>query len=426
MAVKDEESAIGENMTIKQRMAILQQNQRKNMVKSQLQQEELNEKKENQNSKGQTKSPPKDENLEAEFCIGFKNRSITLMEKTVKSKISREDHVFKEEQEDRQWYFEPYGKDNQFIIRSKPNFQQVLTWNRVKGLTLSDYKPDEPNQLFECHARLLKDMKRNLDIIFVGNPGVGKSTLVATVSNSKEIESGFSAGTGCTKELKFVKDHNGNGDIRYGDTPGLADHQIAHQAAKEIEAALNDSAEKERNVKLVFVATSEAGRIRPSDLNTIQKIMSSIRLDKATNKSEKAPKNSYSVIINKFPEKIFKSKAFDPNAGRARFEAPFLRKNENFEFTTEHIFYMFKDEKMMNKTNATFDEKKAEMLRQLLFEMAPSLSGIKNCSKIAVDQYEAELQEMTNWSNRILEGFSENDSDVRKAYLKKEIQSIMI
>ena len=72
-------------------------------------------------------------------------------------------------------------------------------------------------------------------IILIGNPGVGKSTILNGLIGQVKFECGFKAGEGLTKALQLIKHTDG---ITYGDTPGLSDIKIRELAAQEITKAL--------------------------------------------------------------------------------------------------------------------------------------------------------------------------------------------
>jgi len=140
-----------------------------------------------------------------------------------------------------------------------------------------------------------------LDIIFIGNPGVGKSTLGSTVSGNN-FESGVSFGEGLTvmKEVHHDMKKGDDGklrNIRWIDTPGLADTKMRRQAAKEIEDALRQGMDRGRAVKIYFIQTLDCGRTRPADILTVNEVMTNITL---ADGSKPGP-NSYGIIFNKIP-----------------------------------------------------------------------------------------------------------------------------
>jgi len=122
-------------------------------------------------------------------------------------------------------------------------------------------------------------------ILFCGNPGVGKSTLCNSIFQKAVFQSGLSIGSGMTinKQEYFYEGR------LYIDTPGLDDVKLKEKAAEEIEKSLKQN----NNYKIVFVATLEAGRIKPADLATINTICDFIRTD-----------FEYGIIFNKVTKKV--------------------------------------------------------------------------------------------------------------------------
>ena len=116
--------------------------------------------------------------------------------------------------------------------------------------------------------------------LFIGNPGVGKSTLANCVANASLFKSGVHFGKGMTYKLD-IQTHNG---ITYLDTPGLSDIKMREQAAKSITEALK----KDGTYQVFFVIALEAGRVRPEDMTTIRLVLESASDIK-----------HYSLIINK-------------------------------------------------------------------------------------------------------------------------------
>ena len=121
--------------------------------------------------------------------------------------------------------------------------------------------------------------------LFIGNPGIGKSTLVNCLTQKVLFKSGASVGKGLTYELGMEK-HN---DIIYLDTPGLADIELRETAAKAITEALR----KNGRYQIFFVVTLESGRVRPQDVATIKLVLENAK-----------DITSFSLIINKLTKKM--------------------------------------------------------------------------------------------------------------------------
>ena len=225
------------------------------------------------------------------------------------------------------------------------------------------------------------DGSEERDIIFCGNPGVGKSTLLTAISGTI-FQSGLSYGEGKTVVLRFQDDAN-DPNLRYADTPGLADVKLAENAAKAINKALVDAAKRGRRVQIVFVVTAEAGRVRPSDHMTINKVMGSITLKNGA----KLPINSHGVIVNKCT--FLEKKSFHKR-GLAKLQAIFATKSETNKFPTAFLHFLPRVEKLEDEDNAKHD---FEGLKDWV-GLIPGVCGIDSVSAIDVRNMEKQLEDL--------------------------------
>ena len=124
--------------------------------------------------------------------------------------------------------------------------------------------------------------------LFIGNPGVGKSTLVNCLAQKILFKNGVSIGGGLTYQME-KREHDG---IVYMDTPGLADIKLRKAAAEAITKALRQNG----IYQIFFVVTLEAGRVRPQDLATIKLVLENAK-----------DVTYYSLIVNKLTKKLYKT-----------------------------------------------------------------------------------------------------------------------
>merc|ERR1712060_4757 len=196
-------------------------------------------------------------------------------------------------------------------------------------------------------------MGKGTRYIFVGNPGVGKSTLLNIITDFDKFNSGNSYGKGLTK---FMQEYEHNGVMFY-DSPGLADAEMRQQAGEEITKILK----KGGDYKVFFVVTLEAGRVKPADRATMETIL------------DCAPITDYGIILNKLTPGAYEdihenTRTFGTDNAGAR-EAVLMQLMAGADTTSKSVhLHLIKELEVLQDTKHGEAAQKGELLKQQLVE----------------------------------------------------------
>ena len=164
--------------------------------------------------------------------------------------------------------------------------------------------------------------------IFIGNPGSGKSTLLNSLAGLNIFQSGVSIGRGLTKNVLIARGSDGK---LYGDTPGLDDVTMRALAADEIYKQLLANSV----IKLCFVITLEAGRIKPADKATIEVVLDALP----------PSVNMYSIIVNKLEKSVANQLKNPEKLARLLFG---LNSEKHY---TPHVHFVMKESEVEGEDN---------------------------------------------------------------------------
>merc|ERR1712087_862831 len=199
--------------------------------------------------------------------------------------------------------------------------------------------------------------------LMVGNPGVGKSTILNGFANKVLFESGPSFGAGKTKVLQSET----VGADTFMDTPGLADINLRKQAA----AAITEALQKGGVFKIFFVVTLEAGRVKPADRTTMELVLAS------------APISHYGVIINKLEDEEHEALMGEPEA-QDLVKAGLLNK-----LPTPSLYFHFEKRRsdLAGKKNQGLGL--GEEMKKFIVSVPEVNIAVKDVKGIRIDEFEA-------------------------------------
>jgi guanylate kinase len=183
-------------------------------------------------------------------------------------------------------------------------------------------------------------------IIMVGNPGMGKSTLLNQLCETVLFRSGEGEGHhGCTTNLQWheIPPANGWPKLNLCDTPGLADLTMAEQAAAQIKAAL----ERKPNARLLFVMKENDNRVAPSDVATVQAVLDAIDMD------PQDKQNRYGIIFNQLSPSRYKKLFSEKDPVKAMRRRTQLQEAVNSgKYHTGTFHYIQREDDLEGEDNA--------------------------------------------------------------------------
>eukprot|EP00558_Chaetoceros_sp_UNC1202_P005408 CAMPEP_0197237186 /NCGR_PEP_ID=MMETSP1429-20130617/4087_1 /TAXON_ID=49237 /ORGANISM="Chaetoceros sp., Strain UNC1202" /LENGTH=333 /DNA_ID=CAMNT_0042696147 /DNA_START=44 /DNA_END=1045 /DNA_ORIENTATION=+ len=242
-----------------------------------------------------------------------------------------------------------------------------------------------------------------MKIIFIGNPGTGKSTLLNGTLGKSKFKSGVSYGRGMTTVLQMEQDSNTG--IWYGDTPGLADVDLRQKAAAEITQALKSGDDE---YKLIFVVTEEEGRVRPTDVTTVTLV-----LDAITTREDGTSSPPYGIIVNKMTPKKIQTLLKDASKRNA------FTTCLNSKYVTSFIHFYERKEELedeANKVHPITDELEYFMKVLPSIRLKPEdIKDVKADEYAAVTEaFEKEIEELKNNSVKMQAKMKENEAKYLK------------
>jgi len=199
--------------------------------------------------------------------------------------------------------------------------------------------------------------------LFVGNPGVGMSTMLNGLLGACRFHSGFSPGKGMTDRLQKEEK---NGSV-YMDTPGLADVEMRKQAAEAITTALKQNG----SYRIFFVLTLEAGRVRPADKATMELVLDSAPIG-----------DNYGVIFNKLAKAATRQINQDPSV-KEKILASLFSKVQ----ATRFIHYLVRNEDLEDEKDVV--RPLPEPLEKFITNMPPKVIKAEAVQEIKGNEFEA-------------------------------------
>lgn len=214
------------------------------------------------------------------------------------------------------------------------------------------------------------------DLILIGNPGAGKSTILNGLLGDIQFKSGPCLDGSLTGEFLLKTDAHGNS---FMDTPGLSDFKTRKDAAAEITKAIKKSSQEEGSLKLIFVLTLESGRVRATDTTTMKLVLDAL------------PQNTqYGILVNQIYPKIVDKLYSDQD----NLDKLYTCLNQGRQNKTVHIHLIEIDKNLENMDNAALTP--SSDLIQFINLLPSSSLNAENIKGINATEMGDMIEKMTN------------------------------
>ncbi|KAF2075155.1 hypothetical protein CYY_003545 [Polysphondylium violaceum] len=231
-------------------------------------------------------------------------------------------------------------------------------------------------------------------ISFYGNPGSGKSTLLNALNQKVYFTSGISSnGSGVTSHSTIASDSG----ITYMDTPGLSDPTRKKEIIQEIQNSLIEN----KNYKIVFLCTLHSGRLAPTDMTTINTVLSAVPQDINI---------SYGIIYNKLTPRIMKT--FQESDELSKFHKNLLDRQPSHVLLLERLDELEDAEDKVCE-NQAFVDKIRQFIQQLQY------SELKNVQQIKSENYDQMVLDLESKYSELLK---EKEREIEKLRQETELK----